>query len=576
MSNAPIDLILSKLNRAKKAGPESWMACCPAHEDKTPSLSISAGDDGRVLLNCFAGCGVEAVLAALGLELSDLYVTPAEDARRGTRASQAFYKPPRDEPTPRAFVSLDDVRAAYVGSLGEPSASWTYRDPAGEVLGVVFRWETPNGKTIRSAWRRGHEWSMSPPTIRPLYRLDQVAKSDRVYIVEGEKAADRLASLGFEATTSPGGSAAGSKADWSVLEASEFVIVPDADKAGEKYAKTVAAALEEAVPDRTVVILSLDGLRQNSGDDIVEWIEIVHRGDEVAAAGALELATAMALADKRRHRPLLSAAEILEDPLWKKPPPVIRTGVSWFDDIQPFGGLERGSLTILAAPPRCYKTSILLFLAWQLAEAGCRVHYLAGEMTRTALLRRIVAMIAEVSPNCVADSQDPAVAERVRLAENRIRAFEDRLTFGRAPVTLSGIEASANVADVVIIDYLQLIQPDPDHVGAGRVDELDAIMRVVLSLAQQGATIIAAASLNRQNRDTLSLSAIRGSSSIEYGATAIYATTEKLAGVGDEDVATGNVRDVEYRCLKQREGTPKPLRFQVDLPIGPLPIGPVS
>ena len=85
---------------------------------------------------------------------------------------------------------------------------------------------------------------------------------------------------------------------------------------------------------------------------------------------------------------------------------------------------------------------------------------------------------------------------------------------------------------------------------------------------------MAAASLNRQNRDSLSLAAIRGSSSIEYGATTIYATTEDLAGVTDSDVDITSVRDVEYRCLKQREGTPKPLRFRVDLPIGPLPVEP--
>ena len=176
MIDHPIERVLPNLEKVRPNGDRSWMACCPAHEDRTPSLSISAGDDGRVLLNCFAGCGVEAILAALRLELSDLYVTLPEDTRRGTLASQAPQKPPRDEPTTRAFVCLDDVRAAYVGSLGEPSASWTYRDPAGEVFGVVFRWETPNGKTIRSAWRRVHEWSMSPPTIRPLYRLDQVAE----------------------------------------------------------------------------------------------------------------------------------------------------------------------------------------------------------------------------------------------------------------------------------------------------------------------------------------------------------------------------------------------------------------
>lgn len=42
-----------------------WMACCPAHDDKTPSLSIREGLDGTLLVHCFAGCGQALVIAAL-------------------------------------------------------------------------------------------------------------------------------------------------------------------------------------------------------------------------------------------------------------------------------------------------------------------------------------------------------------------------------------------------------------------------------------------------------------------------------------------------------------------------------
>ena len=570
MTDRPIEHVLARLEAVRTSDDRNWIARCPAHDDRNPSLSVGVGAEGRVLLKCHAGCDHRSILEALELSPRDLFAESPENLHARPSAPT---RPPKHR---SSFGALTDVEAAYTRQLGVPSTTWDYHDASGVQIGRVLRWDTPTGKTIRCAWKHGNKWSMSPPTIRPLYRLDHIADLDRVFIVEGEKAADRLAALGFEATTSSGGSSASPKANWASLKATEVVILPDADEPGAKYAESVATALTDLVPDRTVVVLPLEGLKPGSGDDMVEWVDVVHAGDEEAAAAALELASAMALSTERRHRPLLSAAEILQDPYWKKPPPVIRTGVPWFDDIQPFEGLERGSVTILAAPPRCYKTSLLLFLAWQLAETGHRVHYLAGEMTRTALLRRIVAMVAEVSPNCVADSQIPGVRERVADAEHRLREFQDRLTFGRAPVTLHGIEASVRAADVVVVDYLQLIQPGPDHVGAGRVDELDAAMRVVLSLAQQGGTIIAAASLNRQNRDSLSLSAIRGSSSIEYGATAIYATTEDLAGVADDDVTVGTVRDVEYRCLKQREGTPKPLRFRVDLLIGPLPIEPSS
>jgi putative DNA primase/helicase len=51
--------------KAKSAGRGCWMACCPAHADRTPSLSICDGEDGRVLLYCHAGCDARDVIAEL-------------------------------------------------------------------------------------------------------------------------------------------------------------------------------------------------------------------------------------------------------------------------------------------------------------------------------------------------------------------------------------------------------------------------------------------------------------------------------------------------------------------------------
>ena len=55
-----------------------WIARCPAHDDRRPSLAISEGRDGRILIRCHAGCPVEAIVSALGLYLHDLF----SDARR--------------------------------------------------------------------------------------------------------------------------------------------------------------------------------------------------------------------------------------------------------------------------------------------------------------------------------------------------------------------------------------------------------------------------------------------------------------------------------------------------------------
>ena len=67
-----IDNLLSKLDKVKPTGNGKYLACCPAHPDKSPSLAIKQTDDGKILIHCFSGCAVSDVVAAIGLELSDL------------------------------------------------------------------------------------------------------------------------------------------------------------------------------------------------------------------------------------------------------------------------------------------------------------------------------------------------------------------------------------------------------------------------------------------------------------------------------------------------------------------------
>ncbi len=67
-----LDQLLSSLTVVKKTGQDRWKARCPSHEDTTPSLNIrDAGD--RVLIHCFTGCSVHNIVAAVGMELSDLF-----------------------------------------------------------------------------------------------------------------------------------------------------------------------------------------------------------------------------------------------------------------------------------------------------------------------------------------------------------------------------------------------------------------------------------------------------------------------------------------------------------------------
>ncbi|MBU2766151.1 virulence-associated protein E [Acidithiobacillus ferrivorans] len=72
-NDTAIDRVLHHLDQVKSIGTGKWQALCPAHDDRRPSLSIKATNDGTVLLKCWAGCGAAEIVSALGLSLGDLF-----------------------------------------------------------------------------------------------------------------------------------------------------------------------------------------------------------------------------------------------------------------------------------------------------------------------------------------------------------------------------------------------------------------------------------------------------------------------------------------------------------------------
>jgi len=79
--------ILDRLEMVRERGAGQWSARCPAHDDRGPSLSIKEVSDGRVLLHCFAGCGVSEITGSIGLDLQDLF-PPRETSARGASPVQ--------------------------------------------------------------------------------------------------------------------------------------------------------------------------------------------------------------------------------------------------------------------------------------------------------------------------------------------------------------------------------------------------------------------------------------------------------------------------------------------------------
>ena len=96
-----VDTLISRLDKVRRTGRGTWIACCPAHADKSPSLTIRETDDGKVLLHCFTGCSALEIIDAVGLEMSDLF-------------------PPRQhhgKPERRPFPAADVLRALAAEAL---------------------------------------------------------------------------------------------------------------------------------------------------------------------------------------------------------------------------------------------------------------------------------------------------------------------------------------------------------------------------------------------------------------------------------------------------------------------------
>lgn len=231
-----------------------WLARCPCHEDSSPSLGISEGRDGKVVVRCRAGCDTAAVLATVGLQLADLF-------------------PPNGNGAGRHVV-----------------ATYDYRDEKGRLLYQVVRFDP---KDFRQRRPSGDDWDWTLGDVRRvLYRLPELVAADPeepVYIVEGEKDVDRLVELGLVATCNAGG-AGKWRAEYTKLLASrEVVIVPDNDEPGRQHVQAVASALAPVAV--RVRVVSLPDLPPKG--DVSDWL-VGHGVDElrqlVSAAPAVDSA----------------------------------------------------------------------------------------------------------------------------------------------------------------------------------------------------------------------------------------------------------------------------------------------
>lgn len=250
---------LSRANCHPTRSGNGYTAFCPVHEadgNHKPSLTISPGNKQPVVLNCGAGCDYRDVFKALGI-----------DAKASGKAG--------------AKASGKRITAVY-----------PYHDSGGRLVFEKVRFQ-PKDFRIRHRGDGGMEvWKLPPGTEPPLYRLPAVAAAiaagSHVYLVEGEKDAERLAAAGLCATTNFDGAAAGTqRPKWrdsytAALEGADVILLPDNDEPGRAHMRHAAAALEGKA--RRVRWLELPGLPAKG--DVSDWLDAGHTVDEFKALAA--------------------------------------------------------------------------------------------------------------------------------------------------------------------------------------------------------------------------------------------------------------------------------------------------
>jgi len=226
---------LALLKGVKHSHSGQYQALCPGHHDTRSSLSVKEANE-KILLQCFAGCGLENILGPLDLEPKDLFLNSNRD-KSPQREIEVIYH----------YTDANDKPFEVVRTK-----------PKG------FYQRRPNGK-------RGYFNNLNG-IVTTLYHQAELAKAiphgDTVFISAGEKDCDALWGIGLVATTNPGGEGKW-KADYSeVLREANVVILPDKDKAGRKHGQLVAASLYGIV--KTLKVVELPG---NGVNDVSDWLQ---------------------------------------------------------------------------------------------------------------------------------------------------------------------------------------------------------------------------------------------------------------------------------------------------------------
>ena len=514
-----LDLAREAGYKITKAGANEYKILCPnpAHEDSDASCYI---DDKNNLFFCH-GCQSKGSVIDFIMISNGVDVRTALEMIGVERDTNSTAKPKAKKPAvPKATATKAEKKRDY--RMNDPkfkTNEYVYRDANGNPVYKAVRYDYPDGtKSFQMIARKsdGTAVMSMKGVMRVPYRLNEIDGEEKVYIVEGEKCADALASLGLPATTTCNGSNGWIKEYAQYFAGKDLVIIPDNDDAGRKFASTIAEDCSDTA--RSVKIVDLfknkepkwdvaDEIELNADntDVVVEMLETGERSAKRFVRGVeVDISSATELNELLAHRYCewqdggLDITKIF---------PVF-SGYN----IRPLVG---GDVLVINSATSAGKTSLVQAIA--LAYNEHPIAWFSLELSRTRMHERNLILSHRIS------SQE---IERRLLAGDRldVSALEHIHIIDKAVVDLTYIDETLSVfpliageqARLVVVDYIQLMAGVRGVHGLFDKVSLNAVGLKVLA-KKHNVVFCVVSQIGR--KEEANLSSAKGSGAIEESAT---------------------------------------------------------
>lgn len=246
----PVSSVVGRYVKLRKNGPE-FDGLCPFHNEKSPSFTVN---DAKGFAHCF-GCGYHGDQFDFIMRIESLEFPQACERLGATPSGARPVQSPKSEQDPEPALEPVEATDDDLPRIGEaikvwnpkrqswpsfiPAGVYVYRNDIGGIIGAVIRVDTSPGHKITPQIRLVSladgtiTWALHPfDRPRPLYGLETLDAFGEVWVLEGEKKADRARDLGYQAIAWPGGSNGHTHVDWTPLKGRDLLLWPDNDEPG--------------------------------------------------------------------------------------------------------------------------------------------------------------------------------------------------------------------------------------------------------------------------------------------------------------------------------------------------------